>query len=94
MILHRAVEPFVGFIDQLTNWYIRRNRPRFWSEEASRDRDEAFETLYTVLLTLDQNRSALCPFHQRCDLSATQIKECSCICPSLRFSAIYEKSAR
>jgi isoleucyl-tRNA synthetase len=49
--LSRAVEPFVEFIDQLTNWYIRRCRPRFWSEIASKDRDEAFATLYYVLVS-------------------------------------------
>lgn len=60
--LDRAVEPFVGFIDELTNWYIRRNRSRFWSEEASRDRDEAFETLYTVLITLTKIAAPFVPF--------------------------------
>jgi isoleucyl-tRNA synthetase len=60
--LNLAVEPFIGFIDQLTNWYIRRNRARFWSEEASRDRDEAFETLYTVLFTLTKISAPFVPF--------------------------------
>lgn len=60
--LNTAVEPFVGFIDQLTNWYIRRSRPRFWSDEASLDRDQAFETLYTVLLTLSKIAAPFVPF--------------------------------
>jgi isoleucyl-tRNA synthetase len=60
--LNLAVEPFVGFIDQLTNWYIRRNRARFWSEEATHDRDEAFETLYTVLFTLTKIAAPFVPF--------------------------------
>jgi isoleucyl-tRNA synthetase len=60
--LNLAVEPFVGFIDQLTNWYIRRNRARFWSEEASPDRQEAFETLYTVILTLTKIAAPFVPF--------------------------------
>ena len=60
--LNRAVEPIVGFVDKLTNWYIRRNRPRFWSDQASRDRDEAFETLYTVMLTLSQVAAPFMPF--------------------------------
>src|SRR5579862_4946915 len=60
--LNSAVEPFVGFIDQLTNWYIRRNRSRFWSEEANRDREEAFETLYTVLMRLVQIAAPFIPF--------------------------------
>jgi isoleucyl-tRNA synthetase len=60
--LNRAVEPFVGFVDQLTNWYIRRNRSRFWSEEATQDRNEAFETLYTVLMTLSKIAAPFIPF--------------------------------
>lgn len=60
--LSRAVEPFIGFIDQLTNWYIRRSRRRFWEEEASRDRDEAFQTLYQVLLALTKIAAPFVPF--------------------------------
>lgn len=60
--LQQAVEPFVGFIDQLTNWYIRRNRSRFWDEEATQDRDEAFETLYSVLVTLTKVAAPFIPF--------------------------------
>ena len=60
--LNRAVEPFVGFIEQLTNWYIRRSRSRFWTEEATQDRTEAFETLYTVLLTLTKISASFVPF--------------------------------
>lgn len=60
--LSRAVEPFVGFIDQLTNWYIRRSRGRFWSEEESIDRSQAFETLYSVLLTLSKIAAPFIPF--------------------------------
>lgn len=38
------------FVDSLTNWYIRRSRPRFWvGEQASSDARDAFDTLYTVL---------------------------------------------
>lgn len=60
--LNNAVLPFVGFIDQLTNWYIRRSRTRFWSEEDSPDRMQAFETLYTVLHTLVKIAAPFIPF--------------------------------
>src|SRR6185437_1476998 len=60
--LQQAVEPFVGFIDQLTNWYIRRCRSRFWSEEATQDRSDAFETLYAVLVTLTKVAAPFIPF--------------------------------
>jgi isoleucyl-tRNA synthetase len=60
--LNKAVEPFVGFVDQITNWYIRRCRSRFWADEESADRREAFETLYTVLLQLSKVAAPFIPF--------------------------------
>lgn len=60
--LNRAVEPLVGFIEQLTNWYIRRCRSRFWADEDTPDRREAFETLYTVLLELSKVAAPFIPF--------------------------------
>ena len=62
----------MGFIDQLTNWYIRRSRSRFWNEEASRDREEAFETLYTVMMTLTKIAAPFVPF--LCDAIYLQLK--------------------
>jgi len=60
--LSHAVDPFVTFIDQLTNWYIRRCRPRFWADEDSEDRRDAFSTLYQVLLTLSKITASFIPF--------------------------------
>jgi len=60
--LNSSVEPFVGFVDQITNWYIRRSRRRFWEEKHSKDRDQAFETLYTVLLSLAKIAAPFIPF--------------------------------
>ncbi len=60
--LNQAVEPLAGFVDQLTNWYIRRCRSRFWSDDDSQDRRDAFGTLYTVLLTLVKCAAPMIPF--------------------------------
>lgn len=60
--LNGAVAPFVQFIDQLTNWYIRRCRGRFWADADSQDRREAFATLYTVLLDLSLIAAPFTPF--------------------------------
>lgn len=60
--LSLAVEPFVGFIDQLTNWYIRRSRRRFWSDEDTADRREAFRTLYDLLMTVVKIAAPFVPF--------------------------------
>lgn len=60
--LSLAVEPFVGFVDQLTNWYIRRSRRRFWSDEDTADRREAFFTLYYVLFNLIKIAAPFVPY--------------------------------
>lgn len=60
--LNRAVDPLVGFVEQLTNWYIRRCRSRFWADEDTPDRREAFETLYAVLLQLSKVAAPFIPF--------------------------------
>lgn len=60
--LQEAVQPLIGFIDQLTDWYIRRSRGRFWEDEATPDRQEAFTTLYTVLMTLCKVMAPFTPF--------------------------------
>ncbi|MBS0629358.1 MAG: isoleucine--tRNA ligase [Verrucomicrobia bacterium] len=60
--LNKAVVPFVGFIDALTNWYIRRCRSRFWADDDSPDRRAAFSTLYSVLFTLSKVIAPFLPF--------------------------------
>ena len=54
----QAVETFV---DQLSNWYIRRNRRRFWKSEAGADKQSAYLTLYQCLDTLQRLIAPLRP---------------------------------
>ena len=61
-LLMRAVSPFVQFIDQLTNWYIRRNRTRFWENRESESRSSAFQTLYFVLRLCAHVTAPFIPF--------------------------------
>ena len=51
-----------AFIDALNNWYIRRSRSRFWAEGASADKQDAFDTLYTVLTLLCRALAPCLPF--------------------------------
>lgn len=53
-----------GFIDDLSNWYIRRNRRRFWRSKDASDTDKtaAYETLYEVLVRLSQLLAPCIPF--------------------------------
>lgn len=60
--LAAAVEPFVQFVDELTNWYIRRSRRRFWEDEATEDRNQAFSTLYNVLKRVIRVAAPFTPF--------------------------------
>ena len=60
--LNRSVAPFVGFIDLLTNWYIRRSRRRFWKAGQGPDKREAYATLYTVLFEFSKIIAPFIPF--------------------------------
>ena len=60
--LQRAVRPFVAFVDDLTNWYIRRSRRRFWKSEDDTDKRRAYRTLRYVLVQLSKVAAPFCPF--------------------------------
>ncbi len=49
------------FMDDLTNWYVRRSRRRFWKSENDGDKLEAYETLYHVLTTLTKVMAPITP---------------------------------
>jgi isoleucyl-tRNA synthetase len=53
-------EQFVD--DKLSNWYVRRNRRRFWKSEKGADKLAAYQTLYTVLMTLTKLFAPVMPF--------------------------------
>jgi len=54
-----AMEPF---LDDLTNWYVRRSRRRFWKSEHDQEKDAAYATLYQVLTTLCHLLAPFMPF--------------------------------
>ncbi|MBI5754772.1 isoleucine--tRNA ligase [Candidatus Peregrinibacteria bacterium] len=58
----QAISPIYQFIQQLTNWYIRRSRRRFWKSENDADKTEAYQTLHTVLVTLSKLMAPWMPF--------------------------------
>ncbi len=60
--LQSSIRPFVHFIEDLTNWYIRRSRRRFWKSEDDVDKAQAYRTLYDVLLNLCQIGAPFVPF--------------------------------
>jgi isoleucyl-tRNA synthetase len=56
----RAIEDFVS--EQLSNWYVRLSRRRFWKSESSSDKQAAYETLYECLDTVARLMSPVAPF--------------------------------
>jgi isoleucyl-tRNA synthetase len=55
----RSVEQFV---DELSNWYVRRGRRRFWKSESDEDKQAAYQTLHRVLMTVCQLIAPVVPF--------------------------------
>ena len=60
--LNEATRPIVKFMDNLTNWYIRRSRKRFWKSENDWDKLQAYETLYFALVELTKILAPFMPF--------------------------------
>lgn len=58
----KAVREIERFVDELSNWYIRRNRRRFWKEGKSLDKTAAYQTLYECLVDLAKVMSPIAPF--------------------------------
>ena len=58
----KFIQKFERFLDDLSNWYIRRNRRRFWKSENDIDKEAAYHTLYHVLLTSVKIIAPILPF--------------------------------
>ena len=57
-----ACRAVISYLDALNNWYIRRSRPRFWNDEGGADKQAAYDTLGTALVTLTRVTAPLLPF--------------------------------
>jgi len=60
--LPNATKPMMDFIDELSNWYIRRSRKRFWKSEDDGDKNDAYQTLHYVLVELAKVMAPFTPF--------------------------------
>ena len=60
--LQKSVRPFVKFVEDLTNWYIRRSRRRFWKSTNDGDKLSAYRTLRYVLVQLAKVAAPFTPF--------------------------------
>ena len=75
----RLIEAFVN--DDLSNWFVRLNRKRFWGKEMSSDKLSAYQTLYTCLETVAKLLAPFAPFYADqlyCDLVKATGRDKSC----------------
>ncbi|MEL7432192.1 MAG: isoleucine--tRNA ligase [Chlamydiota bacterium] len=98
--LSGAVGAILLFIEELTNWYIRRSRPRFWQDEATLDRESAFGSLYAALFKLTKIAAPFIPFltetiyqqlRQETDPVSVHLCDYPKYAPSLRDEALEEE---
>ena len=88
----RLIQKFV--IDNLSNWYIRLNKPRFWGGEMTSDKLSAYQTLYTCLDTLSRLIAPIAPFYADqlfCDLNNATGKDTSKSVHLAKFPSFNEK---
>ena len=57
-----AARALQDFVDEMSNWYVRRSRSRFWAQAESGDRTAAFMTLYTALVSTAKVAAPMAPF--------------------------------
>lgn len=57
-----TAKALAAFVDELSNWYVRRSRSRFWAKGMERDKINAYMTLYTALVTLAKAAAPMIPF--------------------------------
>ena len=50
------------FVDEMSNWYVRRSRERFWAQGMEQDKINAYMTLYTALVTISKAAAPMIPF--------------------------------
>lgn len=57
-----AAKALQDFVDEMSNWYVRRNRERFWQKELNQDKINAYMTLYKALVTVAGLTAPMTPF--------------------------------
>ena len=57
-----AARALQDFVDDMSNWYVRRSRERFWAKGMEQDKINAYMTLYTALVTISKTAAPMVPF--------------------------------
>ena len=58
----KAARALQEFVDEMSNWYVRRSRERFWAKGMEQDKINAYMTLYTALVTISKAAAPMIPF--------------------------------
>lgn len=93
--LYEVVPQVIAFIDDLTNWYIRLNRRRFWEEEKTKEKEAAYSTLYYAILEFSKVLAPILPFVTEEIYQNLRVKEKSpesvhlCLFPEKKDSRIH-----
>ena len=93
--LYNAAQPILDFIDQLTNWYIRLNRRRFWSvdrNEHCSDKNLAYATLHKAILSFVRVLAPLAPFVSEEIFSNLKTGVAELDCDSVHFTSFPDES--
>ena len=65
LFTYKITEParaLQSFVDDMSNWYVRRSRERFWAKGMEQDKINAYMTLYTALVTISKAAAPMIPF--------------------------------
>ena len=60
--IHETARALQDFVDDMSNWYVRRSRERFWAKGMEQDKINAYMTLYTALVTVAKAAAPMIPF--------------------------------
>ena len=70
-----AARALDDFVDDMSNWYVRRSRERFWAKDMPQDKINAYMTLYTALVTVSKAAAPMIPFMTE-DIYQNIVKKC------------------
>ncbi len=87
----RAIQEFV--VDELSNWYVRLCRKRFWRGDYSDDKIAAYQTLYTCLSTVIKLVAPICPFYAEKVYKDLKLNDKSAESVHIDFFPVADKSA-
>ena len=85
-----AAKALEQFVDELSNWYVRRSRERFWAKDTDQNKINAYMTLYTAHTTVIKLAAPMIPFMTEAiyqNLVFKYRKRCSRKCTSLQLSS-------